>query len=84
MQVAQARHHMSLLVHTETETTRPSLGLLTRDELAAELKCSPRHVMRLTAKRVIPKITISSRCVRYNRASVLAALTRREQEACVA
>ena len=57
------------------------LGLLTREELAAELKCSPRHIQRLTRARVIPMIVISRHCLRYRREAVLRALVSREQEA---
>lgn len=65
-----------------TSLTNPSgLGLMTGKELAAELKCSPRHIQRLAKARVIPKVTISARCVRYRRDAVLAALICREQEA---
>jgi len=58
---------------------KPPLGLLTCQELALELKCSPRHIKRLAARHVIPRIVISSKVVRYRRDSVLAALVRREE-----
>lgn len=81
VRVTQARRPMSHAILSQAAQGSTSLGLLTRDELAAELKCSPRHIMRLTARRVIPRVVISARCVRYRRDAVLVALTRREQEA---
>lgn len=70
-------------IHAATEQPR-SFGLLTTNELAAELKCSRRHIERLAASRAIPKIRVSSRCVRYRREAVLAALLSRETVAITA
>jgi hypothetical protein len=58
--------------------------LLTKVQLARDvLQCSPRHVERLQRNRTIPVVRLSSRCVRYSRQRVLAAISKREQEAIV-
>lgn len=75
------RKHSTMTPANAANTPTHQLGLLTRDQLAAELKCSPRHIQRLARARVIPVIVISRHCVRYRRDAVLAALIRREVEA---
>lgn len=52
--------------------------LITKSQLARELQCSERHLQRLMARRVIPFIRVSPKCVRFRREAVLAALVRRE------
>ncbi len=59
----------------------PLSGLLTKEELAAELRCSPRQIERLQQARKIPFVKISGRMIRYRRETVLNALARIETEA---
>jgi len=54
------------------------LVLLRRRELAHRLGLSPRSVDNLTAKKLIPYIKISPRCVRFSLEAVLRALNRLE------
>lgn len=56
-------------------------GLLTKNELAAVLNCSERHVERLVQLRRIPIVRLSSRCVRFRLNAVLNALAKLEVEA---
>jgi len=65
----------------DTEEARPTVGLLTKDELAAELRCSPRQIERLQQARKIPFVKISGRMIRYRRETVLNALAKIETEA---
>lgn len=57
---------------------QPPVLLITKSQLARELQCSERHLQRLMARRVIPFIRVSPKCVRFRREAVLAALVRRE------
>jgi excisionase family DNA binding protein len=50
--------------------------LLTKEELAKRLKLTKRGVECLVARRVIPVIRISRRCVRFRYEDVMAALER--------
>ena len=52
--------------------------LLTKDELAKRLKLTRRGVECLVARRLIPVIRISRRCVRFSWNAVQAALARLE------
>jgi len=54
------------------------LALLKRRELATKLSLSPRSVDNLTAKKLIPCLKLSARCVRFDLRAVLAALKRFE------
>lgn len=55
--------------------------LLTKAQLANELKCSPRQIERLQRCRRIPVVKVTNRMVRYSRTRVLAALLKVEVEA---
>ena len=61
--------------------SRALVGLLTKEELAAELRCSPRQIERLQLARRIPFVKLSGRMVRYRRDAVLNALAKMETEA---
>lgn len=63
------------------QTVEKAPALLTKQQIAAELQCSTRHIERLQRARRIPVVRLSARCVRYRRESVLAALARLEVEA---
>ena len=52
--------------------------LLTKDDLAKRLKLKRRGVECLVARRLIPVIRISRRCVRFSWQAVKAALARHE------
>jgi len=52
--------------------------LLTKDELAKRLNLTRRGVECLVARRVIPVIRLSRRCVRFNWTRVKEALARYE------
>jgi excisionase family DNA binding protein len=56
-------------------------GLLTKEELAVELRCSERQIERLQLARKIPFVKLSGRMIRYRRESVLRALVKMETEA---
>jgi excisionase family DNA binding protein len=60
--------------------SRPTGGLLTKGELAAELRCSVRQIERLQHARKIPFLKISGRMIRYRRDAVFAALAKIETE----
>lgn len=53
-------------------------GLVTKDVIARAFAVSPRCVEMWVAKRLIPIVRISPRCVRFHLPSVLAALRRLE------
>jgi excisionase family DNA binding protein len=55
-----------------------SEGLLTKDELAKRLKLTRRGIECLVARRVIPAIRISRRCVRFSWDAVQRALAKLE------
>ncbi len=57
------------------------MPLLTKQELAAELKTPVTGVQALTRKRKIPCLRIGHRTVRYDLAAVLAALKKFEVQA---
>jgi hypothetical protein len=54
------------------------LALLKRPQLARAINVSPRSVDNLVARRMIPCVRISRRCVRFDLRDVLAALKRFE------
>lgn len=78
-------------MHEDTTLTQPGAqplspspkppALLTKEEIAKELQCSPRHIERLQRAKKIPVIRLSAKCVRYRRDGVLAALARLETAA---
>ncbi len=47
--------------------------ILTKQELAAVLNCSPRHLDQLSKRGLLPRVKLG-RCVRYRRETVLRAL----------
>lgn len=49
----------------QTYNINPNGHLVSLDEVAKHLGVSPRHVQSLRAKRLIPAIKISSRCLRF-------------------
>jgi len=51
-------------------------GLVTKRELAAILRLSPRTIENLAKRRAIPVCRLSARCVRYSLDAVLRALGR--------
>lgn len=53
-------------------------SLLTKDELAMKLKLKRRGVETLVARRVIPVIRLSGRCVRFSWKAVQQALAKFE------
>jgi len=55
-----------------------SEGLLTKDDIAKRLKLTRRGIECLVARRLIPVIRISRRCVRFSWEAVQAALARVE------
>jgi hypothetical protein len=59
-------------------TPSGSEQLLSKAELAAKLRLTIRGLEGLVARRAIPVIRISRRCVRFSWAAVLAALARFE------
>lgn len=56
------------------QASQSETGLLTKAELAVRLHVTVRGVETLTARRKIPVLRISRRCVRYDWAKVQAAL----------
>ena len=64
----------------KTDIVRSPGDLLTKQELATELRCSLRQIERLQLARRIPFLKISGRMIRYRRSAVLIALTRLETE----
>ena len=66
---------------TQPDSSRPTGGLLTKEELAVELRCSERQIERLQLARKIPFVKLSGRMIRYRRESVLRALVKMETEA---
>ncbi len=52
------------------QTARPDAATYTVADLAALLKCSPRHIHRLTDARRIPGLIRVGRLVRYSRTRV--------------
>lgn len=58
--------------------TTEAEGLLTKDDLAKRLKLKRRGVECLVARRLIPVIRISRRCVRFSWEAVKQALSRHE------
>jgi excisionase family DNA binding protein len=60
------------------ERGQEGLTLLTKDELAKRLRLTRRGVECLVARRVIPVIRLSRRCVRFNWDRVKEALARHE------
>lgn len=60
------------------EISQKERALVSKHELATALHVSYRTVEELTARRVIPRLRISSRLIRYDLSRVLAALNRYE------
>jgi hypothetical protein len=54
------------------------MALLKRPQLARAINVSPRTIDNFVARKIIPAIRISTRCVRFDLASVLAALRKFE------
>jgi len=54
------------------------LALLKRPQLARAINVSPRSIDNFVARKIIPAIRISARCVRFHLPSVLAALRKFE------
>jgi hypothetical protein len=63
----------------KTTTSCASGDIITKAELAAELRCSMRQIERLQKARRIPSLKLSGRMIRYNRRSVMIALSRFER-----
>ena len=68
-------------IPTPPYSALPMGGLLTKEELAVELRCSERQIERLQLARKIPFVKLSGRMIRYRRESVLRALVKMETEA---
>jgi excisionase family DNA binding protein len=69
----------------ENKHTKPSASgaanshdLLTKDELAKRLKLTRRGIECLVARRIIPVIRLSRRCVRFSWEAVQRALAKLE------
>lgn len=56
----------------------PSSGIVTKDELARELRVSTRTIENMCAQRIIPFIRATKRSIRFYLPRVLAALEKRE------
>lgn len=63
---------------SSADRTHDDHDLLTKDELAKRLRLTRRGVECLLARRVIPVIRLSRRCVRFSWDAVQAALARLE------
>jgi hypothetical protein len=59
-------------------TATDDMALLKRPQLARALNVSPRSVDNFVARKIIPTIRISARCVRFELGAVLRALKRFE------
>jgi hypothetical protein len=59
-------------------TATDDMALLKRPQLARALNVSPRSVDNFVARKIIPKIQISARCVRFDLGAVIRALKRFE------
>jgi hypothetical protein len=66
---------------TLPDSPRPMGGLLTKKELALELRCSERTLERLTLARKLPYLKFGAKMIRYRRDSVFRALVKMETEA---
>lgn len=53
-------------------------GIVTKQELARELRLSPRTIENMCAQRIIPFIRATKRSIRFHLPRVLAALEKRE------
>jgi hypothetical protein len=71
---------MNASKHTKTVDggDADSEGLLTKEDLAKRLRLKRRGVECLVARRLIPVIRISRRCVRFSWKAVKEALARHE------
>ena len=65
-------------METNADANSKASELLTKDELASRLKLRRRGVEGLVARRIIPVIRISRRCVRFSWKAVENALARHE------
>jgi hypothetical protein len=61
-----------------TSTLNVLPALLRRTELARQIGVSPRSVDNFLARKIIPAVRISRRCIRYSLPAVLAALRKFE------
>ena len=66
---------------TLTDSPRLMGGLLTKKELAVELRCSERQIERLQLARKLPYVKFGEKMIRYRRESVFRALVKMETEA---
>jgi excisionase family DNA binding protein len=64
-----------------TKGSRAQEDLLTADELAKRLGLKRRGVQSMTARRILPVIRLSGRCLRYRWSDVEKALANRTQRA---
>lgn len=71
----------ALNLRTPLDSARPMGGLLTKKELAVELRCSERQIERLQLARKLPYLKFGGKMIRYRRESVLRALVKMETEA---
>jgi len=73
-------HNMSRKRPTKISSLRPpeSAEVLTKDELAKRLKLTRRGIECLVARRIIPVIRLSRRCVRFSWEAVQRALAKLE------
>ena len=51
-------------------TTQPAFVLLTAEDLAGQLSCSPRHVRRMSDRGAMPAPVRVGRLVRWDRESI--------------
>jgi hypothetical protein len=65
---------------SDNATSTPNVlpALLRRTELARAIGVSPRSVDNFLARKIIPAVRISRRCIRYSLPAVLAALSKFE------
>jgi hypothetical protein len=61
-----------------TSTSNVLPALLRRTELARAIGVSPRSIDNFLARKIIPAVRISRRCIRYSLPAVLTALQRFE------
>lgn len=62
----------------ENQNETAALGLVTKGDLAEQLKLSVRSIDNLVQRKAIPIIRLSPRCVRFHLPSVSAALRKFE------
>jgi hypothetical protein len=69
---------MQLIRRCENQNEPAGFGLVTKGDLAKQLKLSVRGIEKLVQRKAIPIIRLSPRCVRFHLPSVLAALRKFE------